>query len=398
MPYVRLTMAGENVRFLVDTGASKNYVGKLKNLKGLSEIPQKFTVESVHGTSEISQKTILNIFNKNAIFYLLPELKSFDGIIGFDFLKFINATIDLGENKLNYDHGSVKIYLTKCNEISFLKAIPEDIPSNVKEDFLHMIETRAKVFVTPDERLPFNTNVLATIRTTDNDPVYVKSYPYPMAAADFVNQEISSWLQNGIIRESRSPYNSPIWVVVKKGFNDLGEKKLRLVTDFKKLNEKTINDRYPIPDISVILSNLGQSAYFSTIDLKSGFHQILLKEEDREKTAFSLNNGKYEYCRLPFGLKNAPSIFQRAIDDVLREHIGKFCHVYIDDVIIFSKTAEQHLLDIQTVLDKLYNANMRVSPEKSTFFKKEVEYLGFLVSEQGIKTCPSKVKDIVDFA
>ena len=391
-------MAGENVRFLVDTGATKNYVRKLENLKGLSEIPQKFFAESVHGISEISQKHILNIFNRNTIFYLLPELKSFDGIIGFDFLKSINAAIDLGTDKLNYDHGSVKIYVSKCNEISFLKAIPEHIPPNIKDKFVHMIETRAKAFASPDEKLPFNTNILATIRTTDNDPVYVKAYPYPMAAADFVNQEISSWLQNGIIRESRSPYNSPIWVVDKKGFNDLGEKNFRLVTDFKKLNEKTISDRYPIPDISVILSNLGQSAYFSTIDLKSGFHQILLKEEDREKTAFSVNNGKYEYCRLAFGLKNAPSIFQRAIDDVLREHIGKFCHVYIDDVIIFSKTAEQHLLDIQTVLDKLHKANMRVSPEKSTFFKKEVEYLGFLVSEQGIKTCPSKVKDIIDFA
>jgi len=101
---------------------------------------------------------------------------------------------------------------------------------------------------------------------------------------------------------------------------------------------KTIDDKYPIPNIVSILSILGKSKFFTTFDLKSGFHQILLAEKDREKTAFSVANWKYEFCRLPFGLKNAPSIFQRAIDDVLREQIGKSCYVYVDDVIIFSES------------------------------------------------------------
>jgi len=106
---------------------------------------------------------------------------------------------------------------------------------------------------------------------------------------------------------------------------------------------------------------MGESKYFSTLDLKAGFHQIELAEKDREKTAFSINNGKYEFCRLPFGLKNAPSFFHRAIDDVLREVISKICYVYVDDVIIFSKTKEDHVKDIQWVLGKLLEAGMRVS-------------------------------------
>lgn len=170
-----------------------------------------------------------------------------------------------------------------------------------------------------------------------------------------------------------------------------------MVIDFRKLNEKTISDKYPIPDITETLSNLGGSKYFTTLDLKSGFHQILLSESDREKTAFSVKNGKYEFCRLAFGLKNAPSIFQRAIDDVLREHIGKRCFVYVDDVIIFSNSEQQHLHDVEVVLRSLFDANMRVSPEKSKFFQTEVEYLGFVVSHSGIKTSAQKVETIRNF-
>jgi len=129
---------------------------------------------------------------------------------------------------------------------------------------------------------------------------------------------------------------------------------------------------------------MGQPKFFTTLDLKSGFHQIELAERDRAKTAFSINNSKYEFCRLPFSLKNAPSIFQRAIDDVLRDTISKTCYVYVDDVIIFSQTKEDQVDDIHWVLEKLLQAGMRVSQEKSKFFKKSFDYLGFIVSEGGL--------------
>lgn len=215
-----------------------------------------------------------------------------------------------------------------------------------------------------------------------------------MGVAEFVNSEINDILQNGIIRPSRSPYNNPIWVVDKKGSDELGNRKKRLVIDFRKLNLKTIDEKYPIPNVSTILSNLGKAKLFTTLDLKSGFHQIELAERDREKTAFSVNNGKYEFCRLPFGLKNAPSVFQRAIDDVLRDQIGVFCYVYVDDVIIFSETETSHTQHIDWVIKKLYDANMRISKEKSHFFKTSVEYLGFTVTSGGIRTSPDKVDAI----
>jgi len=112
--------------------------------------------------------------------------------------------------------------------------------------------------------------------------------------------------------------------------------------DFKRLNAVTIADTYPIPDINSILASLGMAKYFTTLDLTSGFHQIYMLESDTPKTAFSTLNGKYEFLRLPFGLKSAPAAFQRMIDDVLKEHIGKICYVYIDDIIIFSEDYDSH--------------------------------------------------------
>ncbi|KAH8284395.1 hypothetical protein KR054_006149, partial [Drosophila jambulina] len=150
-----------------------------------------------------------------------------------------------------------------------------------------MLKTRKKAFANPNEALPYNTLVVATIRTVTEEPIYTKLYPYPMGAADFVNREIEDLLKNGIIQKSVSPYNNPIWVVDKKGTDDHGNRKMRLVIDFRKLNERTVSDKYPMPNINMILGNLGNAKYFSTLDLKSGYHQIILAERDREKTSFS---------------------------------------------------------------------------------------------------------------
>lgn len=260
-----------------------------------------------------------------------------------------------------------------------------------------MMLKRIKAFSTSNKALPFNTSVISTIRTIDNEPVYSKLYPHPMGVSDFVSSEIRQLLDNGIIRPFRSPYNSPSWVVDKKGFDANGNKNKRLVIDIRKLNERTIADRYPMPSIPLIFANLGQAKFFTTLDLKSGYHQIYLAEHDREKTSFSVNGGKYEFCRLPFGLKNAGSIFQRAIDDVIREHIGKFCYVYIDDVIIYSTNEAEHVRHIDTVLECLCSANMLVAQEKTQFFKESVEFLAFVVTKNGATTDPEMVKAIQNF-
>lgn len=356
-----------------------------------------FSVHSVNGQTPIKQKCYVNLFGTNSTFFILQTLTTFDGIVGLDLLKKINANIDLKKGIILYNSGSEIIEFFECKDVNFIDVEKIDVPFAVKADFQKMLKKRMKVFADPKEALPYNTNIVATINMENDEPIYSKLYPYPMGVSEFVNSEIKKLLTDGIIRPSRSPFNSPVWVVDKKGVDNLGNRNKRLVIDFRKLNSKTISDKYPVPNVTMILSNLGKAKYFTTLDLKSGFHQIELAERDRERTAFSVNNGKYEFCRLPFGLKNAPSMFQRAIDDILRDEIGKTCHVYVDDVIVFSETKEDHVKHIDSVLRKLLEANMRVSFEKSNFFKSEVEYLGFVVSREGIKTAPSKICAIQNF-
>lgn len=170
-----------------------------------------------------------------------------------------------------------------------------------------------------------------------------------------------------------------------------------MVVDYRKLNRVTIADRYPIPEINEVLAQLGQHKVFSVPDLKSRFHQIKLKDKDIEKTAFSVNNGKYEFTRLPFGLKNAPAILQRALDDILHEHIGKICFVYIDDIIVFSKDDETHANDLRAIFETLRRANMKCQLDKCEFFRTKVEFLGFIISDRGIETNPKKIEALVNY-
>lgn len=252
------------------------------------------------------------------------------------------------------------------------------------------MEKNERVFST----LPFTTTIEASIRTVNNDPVWVKQYPYPMSDHDFVMSEIERLLENGIIQKSFSPYNSPIWTVPKKGFDEKNKPKRRMVIDYSKLNSQTITDRYPIPDINLTLQNLGNAKFFSTIDLESGFHQINIKKSDREKTAFAINGAKFEFVRMPFGLKNAPSIFQRCVDDIFRPYIGKFAYVYIDDVLIFSNSEEEHIEHITTIVNALHDAHMKISSEKSHFFNTSVEFLGHIIKNGRITVDPQKTETI----
>ena len=211
-----------------------------------------------------------------------------------------------------------------------------------------------------------------------------------------MEQQISKMLADGIIRPSRSAWNSPLWVVQKKGNSECsdGEKKLRLVIDYRRLNQKTISEKYPISDIQNILDQLGGNKYFTTLDLASSFHQIKVNDLDIEKTAFSVNSGKYEFLRMPFGLKNAPAIFQRAIDDVFREHIGKICYVYIDDLVVFGRNLTEHIHNLKVILSTLEEANLKIQLQKSKFLCQSVEYLGYIITLDGIRPNQAKILTI----
>lgn len=360
---------------------------------------KSFTAKSVTGSIKITHHALIDLFfpNGKLKFFLLPGLTSFDGIIGNDSLKELGATIHTNKGFMAI-HPNLIIPLKQhiSDSINTINLRTSHLTLEQKQRLDVVIRKYPNLFSDPEEKLTYVTTVKGEIRTFTSEPVYSKTYPYPMCLKEEVENQVAKLLDDGIIRPSKSPYNSPVWIVPKKE-DASGKKKYRLVIDYRKLNSATIADKYPIPEVNDVLANLGQNKYFTTIDLKSGFHQIPLKECDIEKTAFSINHGKYEFTRLPFGLKNAPAIFQRALDDILRNHIGKRCYVYIDDIIIFGKNEEEHFQNLEMVFQTLESANMKVQLDKTEFLQDQVEFLGFVVSKDGIKTNPKKVKALVDF-
>ena len=194
--------------------------------------------------------------------------------------------------------------------------------------------------------------------------------------------------KNGIIQPSCSPWASPVVLVRKK------DNTLRFCIDYQRLNSVTKADVFPIPRIDDLLDQLGKSRYYSTLDLASGYWQIRVHPDSREKTAFITNQGLFEFCVMPFGLTNVPAVFQRLMQRVL---MGlnpvdgpDFVTVYIDDVLIFSKTLEEHLTHIHSVLKRLLDVGLKLKPGKCKFLRKEVEYLGHILTPlANTETCGS---------
>jgi hypothetical protein len=212
-----------------------------------------------------------------------------------------------------------------------------------KEPLLKLILHYNDVFHVGSEPFPMETQFEHEINLLPNTkPIFVKNYSFPEVHRVEVEKQTEKMLKDGIIRPSMSPWNAPIWVVPKK-VDASGKQKWRIVTDFCKLNDVTIADCFPIPLIDKILDQLGHSIYFTTLDLASGFHQIKMRKEDIPKTAFSTHTGHYEYLKMSFGLRNAPSTFQQIMNQTLQGLIGKYCFVYLDDIIIFSANLEDHI-------------------------------------------------------
>ena len=203
-------------------------------------------------------------------------------------------------------------------------------------------------------------------------------------------------LDEGIIVKSDSAWNSPILVVPKKTGPD-GKQKWRMVVDFRKLNEKTVGDAHPLPDITEILDQLGQYTYFTCLDMVMGYHQIELEKGEGPKTAFSTKQGHWEYRRLPFGLKTALATFQRMMNSVLSGLTGTRCLVYLHDIILYAKSLVDHNAKLREVLDRLRMYKLKLQPEKCELLCKEVSYLGHQITEAGVRPDPQKVMAIDRF-
>lgn len=232
------------------------------------------------------------------------------------------------------------------------------------------------------------------IPTGDHRPIVQKQFPLPSIAKEECSKQVNRMLALGVISPSFSSWRSPV-LLVKKKTSD-GSIAYRFCIDLKKVNDITAKDCYSLPIISETVDCLAGSQYFSTMDVDQAFWQIGVRAEDRKKLAFVIDGKLFEFNVMPFGSMNAPSTFQRLIDRVLRGLTWKQCLVYIDDVLIFSKTFEQHLRDVDEILKRFRAAGLKLKPTKCLFADDEVEYLGFKISRKGIQASTKRIESILN--
>ncbi|KAK9153378.1 hypothetical protein Sjap_000858 [Stephania japonica] len=206
-----------------------------------------------------------------------------------------------------------------------------------------------------------------------------------------LRSQLEELLQKGFIHPSMSPWGAPVLFVKKK------DGSLRLCIDYRKLNQVTIRNRYPLPRIDDLFDQLAGAKFFSKIDLRSGYHQLRIRESDIEKTAFSTRYGLFEFTVMPFRVTNAPAIFVDLMHRVLRPFLDRYVIVFIDDILIYSKTREEHERHLRDVLMTLREHRLYAKFSKCAFWLREVKFLGHVIGSQGISVDGDKIRAIIDW-
>lgn len=364
-------------------------------------------------TTELVDRIITSIpkeFNydpKGATRWYKRELgdKPYDILIGMDLLSKIVKTLDFDNRLLILNNGSKLPIYSVEGETTFdcfeLNAQEKEVDlSHLNYEEKQAVQALLNKFkgliYREGDQLTNTDSITHEIRTTTDQPIHAKLYRLPPKHEEEVRRQVEEMEAQGIIRKSCSRYASPIVVVAKK-LDNSGKQKFRICIDYRRLNEITIDDKYPIPNIDSILDKLGSAQYFTSLDLAKGYHQIKVHPNDISKTAFITPFGLYEYLRMPFGLKNAPATFQRMMNEILRDYINKICVVYLDDILIFSTSLQEHIQSLTLIFKKLAEHNLKVQFDKCSFMKKNTEFLGHVLTSEGMKPNPNKIKCIEEY-
>ncbi|CAC5386872.1 unnamed protein product [Mytilus coruscus] len=267
-----------------------------------------------------------------------------------------------------------------------------NLDKDQSEKFKDLLMEYSNIFSKSSEDIGLTDLVEHTINTGNHPPVRQRPRRIPLARMKDPEAEIQKMVQQDIIEPSSSPWNSNI-VLVKKS-----DDSWRFCIDFRSVKLLVLRPSYPLPRIDDTIDSLSGSKFFSTVDLKSGYYQIPVAKEDRPKTAFSFpGGGLWQFKRIPMGLCNSTPVFERLMETVLSGLTWQICLVYLDDVIIFSKSFEEHMKNLKEVFQRLKAANLKLNPKKCNFLKTEVKFLGHIVSESGVATDPNKIQSVKDW-
>jgi hypothetical protein len=277
------------------------------------------------------------------------------------------------------------------HQISPTPTTDDDYIRNLHPELQTTLQPFIHIFSQPKSLPPYRPHDHHIHLEPSASPINIKPYRYPHYQKEAMTTIIAEMLKDGLIQPSTSPYSSPVLLVKKK------DGSWRFCVDYRALNAITIKDRFPIPTIDELLDELHGSHYFSKIDLRSGYHQIRLAPEDIHKTGFRTLDGHYEFLVMPFGLSNAPSTFQAAMNDLLRPFLRKFALVFFDDILIYSPNWTTHLQHVHQVLSSLSEHQFYAKLSKCQFGVTTVEYLGHVISHEGVRADPSKLQAMIDW-
>ncbi|KAJ9547521.1 hypothetical protein OSB04_020064 [Centaurea solstitialis] len=371
----------------------------------------RFGIRAIVKASKVVKKCILGLAGKDFSIDLIPiKIGSFDIIVGMDWMSNHRATICCAEKivTLPLPDGSVlEVHGEKPKRdfklVSFMK-----MRSHLRKDCVafmaHVIDKKTEeksiqdipvvrefpeVFPEELPGLPPPRQVEFHIDLVPGAGPIAKS-PYRLAPSEM--QELSNQLQElldkGFIRPSSSPWGAPVLFVKKK------DGSFRMCIDYRELNKITIKNRYPLPRINDLFDQLQGATYFSKIDLRSGYHQMRVREEDIAKTAFRTRYDHYEFLVMPFGLTNAPAVFMDLMNRVCRPYLDKFVIVFIDDILIYSQSKEDHEHHLRLILELLKAEKLYAKFSKCEFWIREVHFLGHVVNKEGIHVDPAKIEAI----
>ncbi|XP_022572945.1 uncharacterized protein LOC106437272 [Brassica napus] len=346
---------------------------------------------------------------------LVLPLERYEVILGMDWLSSYRAHLDCGRGKIVFErdtqpplayHGIVpsdgaslvsalriENLLEKGEEgclVTFVAGPVEDEKEQNMEE-IPVVREYEDVLKALEGLPPSRSNPFSI--TLEPRSAAIAKAPYRMAPAELaeLKQQLADLLDKGFIRPSSSPWGAPVLFVKKK------DRSMRLCIDYRGINNVTIKDKYPLPRIDEILDQLQGASWFSKIDLASGYHQIPISEADIMKTAFRTRYGHFEFVVMPFGLTSAPAAFMRLMNEVFRDYLDEFVIIFIDDILIYSRSAEEHERHLRLILESLRDQKLFAKLSKCCFWKREVGFLVHRVSEEGVAVDPENIAAIKEW-